>query len=484
MMISLWWLAIGAVAVDDTLGLPQLDLAAPAVAVSEAAAPVRLWLNSSRQYREGERARVQVEANDDGYLLVFNYDTEGRLRVLYPVDPRDDNLIRAGRRYEVQGRGDRESFIVGRDGQGLVYAAVSADPFRLDAIQDGGNWDYTRLYIDEDSRDPEADITELVQRMSSDRGFDYDVLSYRVYGYRDNYRVTSGWWYPRPYGYYDDYNCDPWYRPSLFGCRYYPTGGWYLGGFYGGRGGWGGGYYDDWWWRSRYWGTWAYGNRNYRYPIVAGRPRGYTIVRHNPDGNRARPVLGGTLTGALPRGLGNDPGYRPRDGGRPRPADDRAARPSPDSPRADAPRGVGGESRPRARRSPPPSGERPNIERGPSSVRGPVEIGDGSGRRVRGGDDNSRPAPRYDFPTRSERPRVERPRESPSARAEPRSSPPPRAEPRSSPPPRSEPRSSPPPRAEPRHGSGSGSARPSSGGGGGGSRPASGGGRPRGRPGA
>jgi hypothetical protein len=361
-MITLLLLAGAAVAGGDSLSPAVVD---PQAAV----APIRLWINNSRQFREGERARVQVETSDDGYLLVFNYDTDGRLRVIYPVEPGDDNLVRAGRRYEIRGRGDRESFIVGRDGQGLVYAAVSADPFRLSDVEIGGNWDYTRLYLNEDSKDPEADITDLVQRLSSDRGFDYDVLDYRVYGY-SGYRVTSAAWYPRTYGYWDDYYCDPWYRPSLFGCRYYPTGGWYLGyaGGWGGWGGWGwgwgGGYYDDWWWRRRYWSTPIYRNPGYRYPWVSGRPRGYTIVRRG-FGEGARPRFGsGTFSGSLPRGIGNDRptfGGRPRDNGRSRSPDDRFDRPSSGSPRGDAPRG--GDARPRGRRSPIDAGERPTVDR-------------------------------------------------------------------------------------------------------------------------
>ena len=481
-MISLLLLA-GVFGGGDTLSAVAGDL--PAVV-----APNRLWISNTRQFREGERAKVQVETSDDGYLLVFNYDTEGRLRVIFPVEPGEDNLVRAGRRYEVRGRGDRESFIVGRDGQGLVYAAVSADPFRLSDIESGGNWDYSRLYLSEDSKDPEADITDLVQRLSSGRGFDYDVLDYRVYGYNNQYRVTSVGWYPRSYGYWDDYYCDPWYRTSLFGCGYYPSGGWYLGGYYGNRWGYGGGYYNNWGWRGRYWNTPIYRNPNYRYPVVSGRPRGYTIVRRG-FGEGARPRLGGTFSGSLPRPLGSErPIYgRPRDNGRARPGDERIDRPV-----NDAPRGVGGDTRPRGRRSPIGAADRPNVEREPSAGRGPVDFGGGVGRRARGGDDRSA-APRYEPPARSERPsverpqadgpRYERPRESPryerpreSPRYErPRESPPPRAEPRSSPPPRAEPRSSPQPSRDGSRGGGGGGGGGGSRGGGGG-----GGGRPRGRP--
>jgi hypothetical protein len=527
-MISLMWLAVVASTPDtvpgDPLRLVPVTVEAERITLGttdapEIAAPIRLWISNSRQFREGERARVQVETSDDGYLLVFNYDTDGRLRVLYPVDPGDDNLVRGGRRYEIRGRGDRESFTVGRDGDGLVYAAVAADPFRIDEIEAGGNWDYARLAITENSSDAEAEITELVQRMSSDRGFDYDVLEYRVYRY-DNYRVAGGgWWYPRYYGYWDDYYCDPWYRPSLFGCRYYPTGGWYLGYYgnrWGGWGGWGwGGHYDNWWWRRRYWGTPIFHNPNYRYPVVAGRPRGYTIIRRSFAGNDDRSRVGGTFSGAVPGGRGSEPVFRPRprgtDRSRPegdaprsaRPSDrDRIDRPSTEEPRS---RGTEGASRPRGRRSPITSIDRPNIERDPENGRGPVEFGDQArrGRPITGGTDGvsrdrevERSAPRYDPPARTERPRFERPREAPAERSEPRFDPPARTErprferPREAPAVRSEPRSAPPPRvSEPRSSS---APRVSSGGGGGGGGRSvaprgsggggGGGGRPRGRP--
>ena len=322
-MMPLFALALSAVLADPTPALvpgnrPDTEQVEPG-----SAPPVKLWINSSGQFREGDRARVQVETRDDGYLIVFNYDTDGRLRVLFPIDPRDDALVRGGRRYEIQGRADRESFLVGRDGNGLVYAAISADPFRLDEIQAAGNWDYTRLTMGADSRDAEADITDILQKMSTDRGFDYDVMDYRVYGYQDRYVAASSW-YPRPYGFYDDNYCDSYYRPSLFGCRYYPAGGWYLGyspyryGYsgYGSYGGW-----SDPWYYGR--GRGGYGTvGSYRYPVITGRPRGYSVVRrdgNNRNGSIARSPFGGGFGGGSIGG-GSRPAIdsRPRnwDGGR------------------------------------------------------------------------------------------------------------------------------------------------------------------------
>ena len=237
-------------------------VAVPAAPTDDPAPAIKLWLGSSREFRQGERARVQVETQHDGYLVVFNYDTDGRLRVLFPVNPLDDQLVQAGRRYEIEGRGDRESFLVGGEGEGLVFAAIAADPFDFREYQSASNWDYNRLYISAESADPEADIVDLLQRVTSERGFDYDLVDYRVYGYRET--IYSSAWYPRPYGFYDDFYCDPWYRPSLFGCGY-----WWPGTRYGF--GFGVGFYRPY----RYGYGYGYGGYGYgwwRNTIYRGRP--------------------------------------------------------------------------------------------------------------------------------------------------------------------------------------------------------------------
>ena len=406
-MMSLGFFWLGVMAAPDSV--PPVP--APAVADDPA---IRLWMNNSRQFREGEEARVQVETDRDGYLVVFHYDPEGHLRVLFPLSPRDDNFVHGGHKYEVRGRGDREaSFIAGGEGEGLVYAAVSDDPIHLDDMAAGNNWDYGRLSL-RNSRDPEAEITDLMQQAVSDRGFDYDVLSYRVYGYRDdsNYRTSYG----RPYGYYDDYYCDYWYRPSLFGCRYYPNGvsvglyGYYPFGYgYGyGYGGFGG-FYSP-FYRNRFY------NRNY--PIVIGRPRGYTIGRRpfNSGGFGRR----GGFGGALPSGRSGEV----RGGGH--------ARPSGDGWRG-RPSGGGSVSRPRGRRSHDdlqnPTPFRPGVVQEGRARR--VEVGDGE-RRGDFGRGDARP--NIEYRSRSERgvempparrsggdggPRIERSRGGEGPRAEP-----------------------------------------------------------------
>src|SRR5712691_12843263 len=94
--------------------------------------PVTVRLNHD-QYRAGDRARVYVETAQDGYLVVLHADAEGRVRVLFPLDPSDDDFVRGGKRFEVRGRGDRDAFQIESDeGSGTVLAAVAKDPFTFD----------------------------------------------------------------------------------------------------------------------------------------------------------------------------------------------------------------------------------------------------------------------------------------------------------------------------------------------------------------
>jgi len=180
--------------------------------------PIRLWLNEDRHFERGDRARVQVETDRDGYVVVLHADPDGRVRVLFPIDPGDDNFLRGGHRYEVRGRGNRESFTVDvSSGQGTVYAAVSPDPFRFDEFVQGDHWDYRALNATQLGSDPEPDLTDMVRKMAGGR-FDYDLLSYDV-SYGASYSSAS-YYGPTPLvvrrSYYDPFcdfswDCDPYY---------------------------------------------------------------------------------------------------------------------------------------------------------------------------------------------------------------------------------------------------------------------------------
>lgn len=280
----------------------------PSVGPIDPADPaVRLWINNNRRFRPGEPARVQVETGASGYLLVLQYDPEGDVRVLFPLVPADDGFVEADRRFEVREDDHDQSFVANSTGTGLIYAAISADPFRFDGFVVAGSWDHDAIRIARESRDPEADLTELVQRMSSSRGFDYDVLDYVVAAPASRVYYTNApppsWWSPRWYyddWYYDDWYYDRYYYGGCYWCRPYGSRFFVHIGIGSPYWYWPTYWYRPWhysYWRPHgfyppYWGhNWGY--RSYNpvvvvprgsFPTIVGRPRGYEVRPGRPRG--------------------------------------------------------------------------------------------------------------------------------------------------------------------------------------------------------
>ena len=260
------------------LSIMMLSLLMPVTEVPDVAAkvplrqddpPVKLWL-SKRNVRLGDRVSVDVRTESDGYLLVLHAEPDGRVRVLFPIDPIFDNFVRGGDEFEIRGRGDREAFrAYASSGVGTVYAAFSRDPFQVTEFVRGDHWDYMLQDLWYVSDDAEAELTDLVIRMASGTHFDYDVVQYGVgetvaYGtgvthlglYADPYWGGSHFSFGIHWGHYYDpwyWSYGPWSRWSYLGWGYYDPwyDPWYYDPFY-----WGYGYYNPYSWRYR---SWYYG---------------------------------------------------------------------------------------------------------------------------------------------------------------------------------------------------------------------------------
>src|SRR2546425_2577349 len=142
--------------------------------------PVKVWLDQNN-YRRGDKAHVNVELGEDGYLVVLRADADHRVRVLFPLDPGDDAFVRGGETREIRGRGDREAFSIDeREGAGLVLAARSVTPFKFDEFVRGDHWDYRVVTARDAGGDQEQALLDIVQRMVPDGHFDYDAATYTV----------------------------------------------------------------------------------------------------------------------------------------------------------------------------------------------------------------------------------------------------------------------------------------------------------------
>ena len=297
------------------------------------APPIQVTLNNSGSYAPGGLVNVRVETRDDGYLIVFRVDGDGRIRVLFPLDPDADAFVRGGKEYELRGRGDRSTFLADdRGGSGMVYAALSHQSYNVRDFSANGHWDYDALRLRDSSTDAENDLTVIVGRMTNRARFDYDAIGYRVQDIASIGSFASdpvGGYYP---GFYDPYYNPSWrclscgwgypgadinigfgYSPFWDPWLYSPWGYHYGYGFgygYTGR---------DWW----------YGNNHNNYPVgVVPRP-----VPELPPGTRSRPrpQSSPSITSVSgPSRTSDDPGrYRPTTNSAPPPPPPTAGRTNP-----------------------------------------------------------------------------------------------------------------------------------------------------------
>ncbi|HEY4101375.1 MAG TPA: DUF4384 domain-containing protein [Gemmatimonadales bacterium] len=398
------------------IAAPPADTGGYPAPPADPAPAIQVSLNNDGNYLAGGRADVRVQTNDDGYLLVLRVDGDGQIRVLFPLDPEGDTFVRGGKEYELRGRDDRQTFMADdRAGNGLIYAAISHEPFVIADFSANGHWDYNALRLPDSSTDAENDLTQLVAQMTNHARFEYDAVGYRV---QDLSPIAS--MPPAGDGYYPGFY-DPYYDPAwrCLGCGWaYPGSDISFGLDFGYSP-----FYDPY-----LFSPWAY-NYGYRYgggffpgtfPVIIN-PRPF---RPLPPGTRARP------RGSMPM-PGNGSGrFHPSPSGAGQPAV-----------RGTAPSGpVGTRARPRPNNEPMMPSRMP-YQQQPSSrpiFREPPRAGS--------------PAPQVD-----RRPMTGQPESRPVYREPPRpSSPPPSV------------RVSPPPRSAPPSGGGERS-RPSGGGGGGGS---------------
>jgi hypothetical protein len=194
---------------------------------------IQVWLSSDGFFHRGDRARVYFETETDAYVTIFRIDTDGRVRILFPHDPWQDNYVYRGRRYEViepYVSHGKHSFVVDEyPGQGYIFAVASYDPFDYAAFTRRDHWDYRAIaHRGRVTGDPYVAFDELVDRMLpvAYEDYSYDVYPYHVerrYAYPRflcydcHTRVAFTYWNPYRYScvpfrlvIYDD----PYYYPA------------------------------------------------------------------------------------------------------------------------------------------------------------------------------------------------------------------------------------------------------------------------------
>src|SRR5947199_10746509 len=74
---------------------------------------VEVWTDrGDSPYTSGQGVRGQFRADRDAFVTILRVDNDGRVRVLFPREPGEDNFARGGRDYEVQCGDDRDAVYI------------------------------------------------------------------------------------------------------------------------------------------------------------------------------------------------------------------------------------------------------------------------------------------------------------------------------------------------------------------------------------
>jgi hypothetical protein len=123
------WLAAGLAA-----GLAVILVAGvvPAVAMTSDNGPrVDIWTDrgTGGMYRVGDPVQVSIRPHEDCYVMVYEIDTDGYLKVLFPRDCDYDAYLEGGVTYTIGG-GYRKLYASGPSGLEYVHVVASYEPFR------------------------------------------------------------------------------------------------------------------------------------------------------------------------------------------------------------------------------------------------------------------------------------------------------------------------------------------------------------------
>ncbi|MFZ1946892.1 MAG: DUF4384 domain-containing protein [bacterium] len=123
------WLAAGLAA-----GLVVLLVAGavPAGAMTSDHGPrVDIWTDrgTGGMYRVGDPVEISVRPYEDCYVMVYEIDTDGYLKVLFPRDCDYDAYLEGGVTYTIGG-GYRRLYAAGPSGMEYVHVVASYEPFR------------------------------------------------------------------------------------------------------------------------------------------------------------------------------------------------------------------------------------------------------------------------------------------------------------------------------------------------------------------
>ena len=94
---------------------------------------VVLWTNhEDGEYFEGDNIVIKYRSNHDAFVAIYSIDTKGRVNLLFPSEPREDNFIRGGVSYRLpDGYDDYDLVVSGPEGIESIQVIASREKFPI-----------------------------------------------------------------------------------------------------------------------------------------------------------------------------------------------------------------------------------------------------------------------------------------------------------------------------------------------------------------
>jgi hypothetical protein len=192
---------------------------------------VEIWPNhSDGEYYEGDNVVIHFRSNRDAFVVIYSIDSRGRVNLLFPSEPGQDNYIKAGVSYRLpDGLDDFDLVVTGPEGMENIQIIASRERFPIpDWYPTSGlicDWDDRHEYMD--YLNERNFIRYDGQRFSYDRTAIY-VNEWEQYYYRPVYdpyyypwTIYGNMYIDYPFGssiYVDGiyWGCAPLYIPRLY----------------------------------------------------------------------------------------------------------------------------------------------------------------------------------------------------------------------------------------------------------------------------
>jgi hypothetical protein len=100
----------------------------------------RVWLDRGDEpvMRRGDRARIYYRVSESAFVAVFQIDTNGTARMIFPSSPRENHFARGDRDYRILFPGSSYWYV--DDDPGMGYFFIVASPVPFDFSQFGTSW--------------------------------------------------------------------------------------------------------------------------------------------------------------------------------------------------------------------------------------------------------------------------------------------------------------------------------------------------------